>query len=77
MSGPELPGKLQFTVSQIHRNYGIGPSDRGGANRREADTASTEYGDPFDTMGANPNSLDLEHIVGFATDLKMDSQEKR
>jgi protein-disulfide isomerase len=26
-----------------------------------------------DTMGANPNSLDLEHIVGFAADLKMDT----
>jgi len=26
-----------------------------------------------DTMGANPNSLDMEHIVGFAADLKMDT----
>ena len=26
-----------------------------------------------DTMGANPNSLDMEHIVGFASDLKMDT----
>jgi protein-disulfide isomerase len=26
-----------------------------------------------DTMGANPNALDLEHIVGFAADLKMDT----
>ena len=26
-----------------------------------------------DTMGANPNSLDMEHIVGFAGDLKMDT----
>ena len=26
-----------------------------------------------DTMGANPNSLDLEHIVGFAADLKLDT----
>jgi protein-disulfide isomerase len=26
-----------------------------------------------DTMGANPNSLDLEHIIGFAADLKMDT----
>jgi protein-disulfide isomerase len=26
-----------------------------------------------DTMGANPNSLDIEHIVGFAADLKMDT----
>src|ERR1019366_644240 len=25
-----------------------------------------------DTMGANPNSLDIEHIVGFAASLKMD-----
>jgi protein-disulfide isomerase len=30
-----------------------------------------------DTMGANPNSLDLEHIVGFATDLKMDTVAMR
>jgi protein-disulfide isomerase len=26
-----------------------------------------------DTMGANPNSLDIEHIVGFAANLKMDT----
>src|ERR1019366_7680297 len=26
-----------------------------------------------DTMGANPNSLDIEHIVGFAASLKMDT----
>jgi protein-disulfide isomerase len=26
-----------------------------------------------DTMGANPNSLDMEHIVGFAANLKMDA----
>jgi protein-disulfide isomerase len=26
-----------------------------------------------DTMGANPNLLDLEHIVGFAADLKLDT----
>ena len=26
-----------------------------------------------DTMGANPNSLDMEHIVGFAGDLRMDT----
>ena len=26
-----------------------------------------------DVMGANPNSLDMEHIVGFAADLKMDT----
>jgi protein-disulfide isomerase len=26
-----------------------------------------------DTMGANPNSLDMEHIVGFAANLKMDT----
>src|SRR5215472_8630220 len=25
-----------------------------------------------DVMGANPDKLDLEHIVGFATDLKLD-----
>jgi protein-disulfide isomerase len=30
-----------------------------------------------DTMGANPNSLDLEHIVGFAADLKMDTAALR
>jgi|KBSMisStandDraft_5_1062788.scaffolds.fasta_scaffold317040_2 protein-disulfide isomerase len=30
-----------------------------------------------DTMGANPNSLDLEHIVGFAADLKMDTNALR
>jgi protein-disulfide isomerase len=26
-----------------------------------------------DTMGANPNLLDVEHIVGFAADLKLDT----
>src|SRR5450755_3058282 len=26
-----------------------------------------------DTMGANPNSLDIEHIIGFAADLKLDT----
>jgi protein-disulfide isomerase len=26
-----------------------------------------------DVMGANPDKLDLEHLVGFATDLKMDT----
>ena len=30
-----------------------------------------------DTMAANPNSLDLEHIVGFAADLKMDTSALR
>ena len=30
-----------------------------------------------DVMGANPNSLDMEHIVGFAGDLKMDTQALR
>jgi protein-disulfide isomerase len=30
-----------------------------------------------DTMGANPNSLDMEHIVGFAADLKMDTSALR
>ena len=28
-------------------------------------------------MGANPNSLDMEHIVGFAADLKMDTAALR
>jgi len=30
-----------------------------------------------DVMGANPNSLDLDHILGFATDLKIDSAKLR
>ena len=30
-----------------------------------------------DTMGANPNSLDIEHIVGFAANLKMDTAALR
>jgi protein-disulfide isomerase len=30
-----------------------------------------------DTMGANPNSLDMEHIVGFGADLKMDIRALR
>jgi protein-disulfide isomerase len=29
------------------------------------------------TMGANPNSLDMEHIVNFAADLKMDTSALR
>jgi protein-disulfide isomerase len=30
-----------------------------------------------DAMGANPNSLDIEHIVGFAADLKLDTSALR
>jgi protein-disulfide isomerase len=30
-----------------------------------------------DTMGANPDKLDMEHIVGFAADLKMDTAALR
>jgi protein-disulfide isomerase len=30
-----------------------------------------------DIMGANPNSLDIEHIVNFATDLKLDTSALR
>jgi protein-disulfide isomerase len=30
-----------------------------------------------DTMGANPNSLDMEHIVNFAADLKLDTPALR
>ncbi len=30
-----------------------------------------------DTMGANPDKLDMEHIVGFAADLKMDTTALR
>jgi protein-disulfide isomerase len=30
-----------------------------------------------DTMGANPNSLDIEHIIGFAADLKLDTPALR
>jgi protein-disulfide isomerase len=30
-----------------------------------------------DTMGANPNSLDIEHIVNFAGDLKLDTTALR
>jgi len=30
-----------------------------------------------DVMGANPNSLDLDHIIGFAGDLKMNTQALR
>ena len=30
-----------------------------------------------DVMGANPNSLDMEHIIGFAGDLKMNTQTLR
>jgi protein-disulfide isomerase len=30
-----------------------------------------------DTMGANPNSLDMEHIVNFAADLKLDTTALR
>lgn len=30
-----------------------------------------------DTMGANPNSLDLDHIIGFAADLKLDTAKLR
>ena len=30
-----------------------------------------------DTMGANPDKLDMEHIVGFAADLKMDTTTLR
>jgi protein-disulfide isomerase len=29
------------------------------------------------TMGANPNSLDIEHIIGFAADLKLDTTALR
>ena len=30
-----------------------------------------------DVMGANPDRLDMDHILGFATDLKMDSNKLR
>jgi protein-disulfide isomerase len=30
-----------------------------------------------DTMGANPNSLDIEHIMNFASDLKLDTKALR
>jgi protein-disulfide isomerase len=30
-----------------------------------------------DTMGANPNSLDIEHIAGFAADLKLNTTALR
>ena len=30
-----------------------------------------------DVMGANPDKLDIDHIVGFATDLKMDASKVR
>jgi len=30
-----------------------------------------------DTMGANPNSLDIDHIIGFATNLNMDAAALR
>jgi protein-disulfide isomerase len=30
-----------------------------------------------DVMGANPDKLDIDHIVGFATDLKMDAAQLR
>jgi protein-disulfide isomerase len=30
-----------------------------------------------DVMGANPNSLDMDHIAAFATDLKMDAKQLR
>ena len=30
-----------------------------------------------DVMGANPDKPDLDHILGFATDLKMDSKKLR
>ena len=30
-----------------------------------------------DVMGANPNSLDMEHIIGFAGDLKMNTTSLR
>src|SRR5262249_27309984 len=60
VGGTELPGKLQLTVDQVHRDNGISAGNVSGANRRQADAASAEYRHRL----AKPDLRRMQHRAG-------------
>src|SRR5262249_22028971 len=56
----ELPGKLQLTVVQIHRDNGISTGNSRGANRRQADASHAEYSHRL----ATPDLRGMQHRAG-------------
>src|SRR5215831_20378294 len=60
MGSTELPGKLQLTVVQIHRDNGVSASNSGGAYRRQTDASNAEYSHRL----ATPDLRCMQHRAG-------------
>ena len=63
-------GKLRFFSRDMPLDFH--PNAMRAAQAARCAIEQGKYWQIRDIMGANPDKLDLEHLVGFATDLKMD-----
>ncbi len=63
-------GKVRFYSRDLPLDFH--PNAMRAAQAARCAIEQGKYWQIRDIMGANPDKLDLEHLVGFATDLKMD-----
>jgi protein-disulfide isomerase len=68
-------GKLRFYSRDLPLDFH--PNAMRAAQAARCSIEQGKYWQIRDIMGANPDKLDLEHLVGFATDLKMDTEAFR
>ena len=64
-------GKLRFYSRDLPLDFH--PNAMRAAQAARCAIEQGKYWQIRDVMGANPDKLDLEHLVGFAADLKMDT----
>jgi len=68
-------GKLRFFSRDMPLDFH--PNAMRAAQAARCAIEQGKYWQIRDVMGANPDKLDLEHLVGFATELKMDPNSFR
>ena len=64
-------GKVRFYSRDLPLDFH--PNAMRAAQAARCAIEQGKYWQIRDVMGANPDKLDLEHLVGFASDLKMDT----
>ena len=68
-------GKVRFYSKDMPLDFH--PNAMRAAMAARCASEQNKFWELRDIMGANPNLLDLEHIIGFASDLKMNTQSLR
>src|ERR1051326_8300199 len=70
-------GKVRFYSRDMPLDFHANAMRAAEAARCAADQGQGQFWKMRDIMGSNPDKLDLEHILGFASDLKLDANTLR